>query len=211
MNLTDYKAFKFVENIEKRYTIGDKLGQGNFGVVRQCVHKETGKTFAIKLISKGFIASKNVYKELLENEFRILSKKSHPNLIRIIDLFEDNTNYYIVSEIVHGGELFHRLARLSKFTEQQAADVIYQIMLGLNYLHQEGVIHRDLKPENILLTSEDMENFDVKIADLGFACNHKENGADLVLGSPLYIAPELFAQQHYDSKIDVWSLGIITF
>ena len=67
-------------------------------------------------------------------------------------------------------------------------------MLGLNYLHQQGIIHRDLKPENILLTYDDVENFDVKIADLGFACQHdEESGRDVVLGSPLYIAPELFS------------------
>lgn len=74
--------------------------------------------------------------QLLKNELSILGEKSHPNLIRIIELFEDAKNYYVVSEYVRGGELFQRLARVKQFTEQQAADIIYQVMRGLNYMHK---------------------------------------------------------------------------
>ena len=65
-------------------------------------------------------------------------------------------------------------------------------MRGLNYMHKQSITHRDMKPENILLVSEDPDNFDIKIADLGFAQEFdKEKGLDLVLGTPLYMAPEL--------------------
>lgn len=85
-------------------------------------------------------------------------------------------------------------------------------MLGLNYMHLQQVTHRDMKPENILLVSQDEENFDIKIADLGFAQKFdKETGLDLVLGTPLYMAPELVKHEKYNEKVDVWSLGIITY
>jgi serine/threonine protein kinase len=99
----------------------------------------------------------------------ILEEKSHPNLIRIVDLLEDVENYYVVSEVVKGGELFKRLTKVNNFNESQGADVIYQVMRGLNYLHKQKITHRDMKPENILLVSRDLDNFDLKIADLGFA------------------------------------------
>ena len=118
LTMGDFKSFKFSADIEGKYSFGEVLGQGNFGVVRQCVHRDSSKTVAIKTISKSLIQTKKIYKELLDNELSILSKKSHPYLIRIIDLLEDNSNFYIVSEHVKGGELFHRLARLTKFTEQ---------------------------------------------------------------------------------------------
>ena len=150
--------------------------------------------------------------KLLKNELTILGEKSHPNIIRIIDLIEDDDNYYVVSELVKGGELFKRLTKLTYFTESQAADIIHQIMLGLNYMHLQSITHRDIKPENILLVSEDTKVFDIKIADLGFACSFdKETGLDLVLGTPLYMAPELVLHQKYSEKVDVWSLGIITY
>lgn len=84
-------------------------------------------------------------------------------------------------------------------------------MLGLNYMHLQNITHRDIKPENILLVSDQVNNFDIKIADLGFACQVQENGLDLVLGTPLYMAPELVRHQKYTEKVDVWSLGIITY
>ena len=126
-------------------------------------------------------------------------------------MIEDNDNYYVVSELVKGGELFKRLTKVSSFTESQAVDIIHQIMLGLNYMHLQSITHRDMKPENILLVSDDPDNFDIKIADLGFAQKFdKETGLDLVLGTPLYMAPELHLSQAYTEKVDVWSLGVIT-
>jgi serine/threonine protein kinase len=69
-----------------------------------------------------------------------------------------------------------------------------------------------MKPENILLVSDDIKNFEVKIADLGFACQFdKKTGLDLVLGTPLYMAPELVKHEKYSEKVDVWSLGVITY
>lgn len=111
-----------------------------------------------------------------------------------------------------GGELFNRLARLNSFTEGQAADIVSQIMLGLNYMHLQSITHRDMKPENILLVKEDDDCFDIKIADLGFAQKFdKEKGLELVLGTPLYMAPELVQHERYSEKVDVWSLGVIVY
>ena len=85
-------------------------------------------------------------------------------------------------------------------------------MCGLNYMHLQSVTHRDMKPENILLVSNQIEDFRVKIADLGFAQQFdKEKGLELVLGTPLYMAPELVQHQKYSEKVDVWSLGVIVY
>ena len=85
-------------------------------------------------------------------------------------------------------------------------------MEGINYLHLQEIVHRDLKPENILLQSERDDVLDLKISDLGFASKvDKEKGLELVLGTPLYMAPELVKQQKYNEKVDVWSLGCLTF
>lgn len=79
-------------------------------------------------------------------------------------------------------------------------------------MHLQDITHRDLKPENVLLVSEQEDDFNIKISDLGFASKvDREKGMDLVLGTPLYMAPELVRQQKYDEKVDVWSLGVIVY
>ena len=210
--MADFKKFKKLKDINDRYLFGKTLGQGAFGTVKLCMHKDSQKTFAIKIMHKAAIKKQQIYIELLKNELEILGEKSHPNIIRIVDLIEDNENYYIVSEVVKGGELFNRLTKLNSFTEIQAADIISQIMLGLNYMHLQSITHRDLKPENVLLVKDDLDCFDIKIADLGFAQKFdKDKGLDLVLGTPLYMAPELVKHERYSEKVDVWSLGVITY
>ena len=84
---------------------------------------------------------------------------------------------------------------------------------ALNYMHTTmKMVHRDLKPENLLLESKNHDNLNVKIADFGFSCFYDpKEGLDLVLGSPLYMAPELINRQKYNDKVDIWSLGVITF
>ena len=158
-----------MSNINDKYTMGEVLGQGAFGKVLRCTHKDSGSQFAIKVMEKTKVRERRVYVQLLENELSILGSKSHPKIIRVIDLLEDKLNYYIVSEVVEGGELFKRLCLLESFTEDQAAEITQQIMLGLNYLHLQSITHRDMKPENILLVSKELDNFDIKISDLGFA------------------------------------------
>ena len=116
LTMDDYKQFKKLINIESRYVLGKTLGQGAFGLVRLCMHKDTGKTFAIKIMEKKKVEQHKIYIELLQNELEILGKKSHPNIIRIVDLIEDNSKYYIVSEVVKGGELFKRLEKVKTFT-----------------------------------------------------------------------------------------------
>ena len=93
------------------------MGQGQFGVVKKCRHKDTSKSFAIKIMTKKNIEKDEIHEELLQNELSLLAANSHPNLIRIIDLIEDEQNYYAVSELVKGGELFQRLLEVKNFTE----------------------------------------------------------------------------------------------
>lgn len=79
-------------------------------------------------------------------------------------------------------------------------------------MHQKKIAHRDLKPENILLESKDQNSLEIKISDFGFSCFFDpKKGLDLVLGSPLYMAPEIIEAKVYNEKVDIWSIGIITF
>ena len=79
-------------------------------------------------------------------------------------------------------------------------------------MHAKNIVHRDLKPENILLDSQDKSNLDIKISDFGFACFfNPDEGLDLVLGSPIYMAPEIILKEKYNDKVDIWSIGVITY
>ena len=115
--MSDYKKFKYISNIKSIYKFSDFLGSGAFGQVRKCVHIDTGNEFAIKVMRKEMVKKRKIYVQLLENELSILGTKSHPKIIRVVDLIEDKNNYYVVSELVEGGELFKRLCQLESFTE----------------------------------------------------------------------------------------------
>lgn len=87
----------------------------------------------------------------MESELEILSKTDHPNIVRVIELLEDDCNYYIVSELVPGGELYDYIIKHKMFSEAATADLVKQILLAVNYMHQQHIVHRDLKPENVLI------------------------------------------------------------
>jgi len=115
---------------------------------------------------------------------------------------------------LEGGELYDLILTMQKFSEKDAVKIIRQILLGLNYMHKKNIIHRDIKPENILLESKDINNVVVKITDFGFAkCYDPQTfeGLDDILGSPLYMAPEIVKKMKYDAKVDIWSLGVMVY
>jgi serine/threonine protein kinase len=129
------------------------------------------------------------------------------------EILEDDGHYYIISELMNGGELYDRILKMKKFTEKDVATICIQILRGLNYMHKKNIVHRDIKPENILLASKEIENLELKITDFGFAkCyDPQEGGLTETLGSPLYMAPEIIKKLPYDCTVDIWALGVLTY
>ena len=135
-----------------------------------------------------------------------------------MDLLEDRNRIYIVQELIMDGNLLEALDHISEqnisFTERDAANLIEKILKGLNYIHYSGYIHRDIKLENIMVIKvQDEEGrtvFQPSITDFGMAKAIKEDGKEtLPVGTPLFMAPEILAQQPYDQKVDIWALGIL--
>mmetsp|Transcript_4957 Transcript_4957/g.3567 ORF Transcript_4957/g.3567 Transcript_4957/m.3567 type:complete len:215 (+) Transcript_4957:348-992(+) len=152
----------------------------------------------------------------MHNELQVLEETTHPNIMRIFELLEDDDYYYIVSEYIPGGELYQRIIDLKRFNERDAALIIQQLLLACNYMHSNNIIHRDIKPENILMESEDLGNYRIKVTDFGFACfctpgDGEESKQQEQLGSPLYMAPEVVKEEKYDGKVDVWAVGVLAF
>ena len=103
----------------------------------------------------------------------------HPHILKLYEYFEDETNYYVVTELCTGGEMFDRIIEKEFYTELEAAHAFKQIMLGINYCHKNGIVHRDLKPENFLYESKD-PNADVKIIDFGLSKIFRPGGSGAV-------------------------------
>ena len=144
------------------------------------------------------------------SEINILKELDHPNIVKIFEYYEDKQNYYIVTEICRGGELFDEIVERGKFSESDAAIVTRQVVGCINYCHHNKIMHRDLKPENIML--EGNKQFDqVKIIDFGTSLQFKpQQKIHERLGTPYYIAPEVL-DGNYGPQCDMWSLGVIVY
>ncbi len=125
-------------SITRDYSFGNKLGNGSFGSVRIATHKSSGQTRAIKIIKK----EEQEDDERLFLEVDILAKLSHPNIMQVYECYDDSTNFYIVSEICEGGELFDCIAGKGNFTEREAAIVMKQILSAICYSHDNNIVHR---------------------------------------------------------------------
>jgi calcium-dependent protein kinase len=193
-------------SITRDYSFGEKIGSGSFGSVRIATHKNSGHKRAVKIIKKD----EQEDEEKLFLEVDILAKLSHPNIMLVFECYEDSTNFYIISEICEGGELFDCIAEKGHFTEKDAALVMKQILSAINYSHDNNIVHRDLKPENILLDfKSDIAH--LKIIDWGGARYFKKNKKmSKINGTPYYIAPEVLDEK-YDEKCDIWSCGVILY
>ena len=149
----------------------------------------------MKTVSKSHIGQHQVLVDLMEQELEVLQKTDHPHMVRVFELLQDEKNFYIVTELVTGGELYDHIIRVKRLGEREAADVVKQLLLALNHMHEQNIAHRDIKPENILLAPEETSapgKLNLKLTDFGFACFYRpERGLSQVLGSPLYMAPEI--------------------
>jgi calcium-dependent protein kinase len=193
----------FPEDVKTKYDIKETLGQGTFGVVRRCEGKD-GKSYALKTILKSKVPDT----EVLKREIEIMRTVNHPHIIRLYDVFENEHNIFLVTELCTGGELYDRvvdktLSEEEHFSEYDAARITRNILSALEYIHSIGVAHRDLKPENFLLEDETDESA-VKIIDFGLSRFHDDNnGMKSRVGTIYYVAPEVLC------KLQWWIVGMI--
>lgn len=191
--------------IENDYTIGEVCGSGAFATVRKVISKTSGQTRALKIIKK----QKSSDSSRMYLEVEILKKLIHPNIMQIFEFYEDKKNFYIITELCEGGELFDMIVNKGSFSEDEAAYVMKQLLSSINYIHTSNICHRDLKPENILLDTK--KNNIIKIIDWGTARFFEKNKKmNKISGTPYYIAPEVLFEK-YDEKCDIWSCGIIMY
>ncbi|XP_015937659.1 calcium-dependent protein kinase SK5 [Arachis duranensis] len=198
------------KNLNEVYTLGRKLGQGQFGTTYLCTHKATGCKYACKSIPKKKLFCKEDYDDVWR-EVQIMHHLSeHPNVVRIHGTYEDISNVHLVMEVCEGGELFDRIVKKGQYSEREAAKVIKTIVEVVESCHSLGVMHRDLKPENFLFDSVE-EDAKLKATDFGLSVFYKpgESFTDVV-GSPYYVAPEVL-RKHYGPELDVWSAGVILY
>lgn len=145
--------------------------------------------------------------EIVRKTLEILSLKLH--VIRVAS-FQDQRYVYMLFEYISGGELFSRLRKDGRFSNDVALFYACEIFLAIQYLHQRNVVYRDLKPENLLID----KNGHIKITDFGFAKQLDQSNRTLTLcGTPEYLAPEIIkgAKVGYGKSVDWWALGILIF
>lgn len=189
------------------------IGKGSFGEVTKAIDLRTNKVRAIKKIKKSALQKeKGVDKD---KEYEILTKLKHPNIVRLLEYYQDADYFYLVTEYCEGGELFDQIINCGVFTEKMAAEIIRQILSAVVYCHTNKIVHRDLKPENLLLEYSNKtfeEGNIVKVIDFGTSVEHLNPSEKLKarLGTAYYIAPEVLRGE-YDEKCDVWSCGVILY
>lgn len=159
------------------------IGVGNFGAVIRATDKATGEPVAIKRLPKESTSQTAVQREL-QALLEIRNAGGHPNLTALREHFDDpaHDNYYLVMDLVEGGELFDALCRRGPLTEADAARFLRQMASALQFLHALDLVHADLKPENCMLSEPDAETASVKLVDFG--CCQKISAANAVSGSP---------------------------
>lgn len=129
----------------------------------KCTHKVTGETRAVKIMDKSKISPSEQVR--LSYEIDVLRNLSHPNILRLFEVFEDSKQIYLVTEFCSGGELFDEIISKGFLSEKDAAPIIKQLLSAIAYCHNQNVCHRDLKPENILLDQNDKKT--IKLIDFG--------------------------------------------
>ena len=195
------------------YDLMNSLGEGHFGKVYKCKNKKSGEIYAVKIINKIILKPNDL--ALIKQEKIILNLIKHENIISLKDFFEDKQNIYFITDFYEGGDLLSYMEEKQKsgeeISEKNSARIIRKIAQGISYLNFFGIIHRDLKPENIMF--EKPCNFKtLKLIDLG-VCKILSYGekAKEAIGTNGYIAPEIYLNNEYSYKVDIWSLGVILY
>jgi calcium/calmodulin-dependent protein kinase I len=185
------------------------LKSGSFATVCRGTHRATGRKVAIKCVLRKDLPPSD--DAAIYDEVAILSSLYHPHIVPIMDFFEEKDCYFIVMELMSGGDLFDRIGKKKSYSEADARDLVVKMLKAVAFCHRRKIAHCDMKPKNLLLMSEDNDSF-IKLADFGFAARvHQPKSLTKQCGTPFFVAPEILTRKPYDQQSDMWSVGCIVF
>ena len=190
-----------------QYLLASKIGHGSSAKVYLAIDNQTNKQYAAKCVHIGHDHQLAVS---LQREIQTLRTLDHPNILKLYEVLHvpDSNVAYLILEYGDCGSLQTSIEKNYIIDERQIANIFYQVVLGLSYLHSQGIVHQDIKPSNILITSSGK----VKLSDFGIG--HHFESAEEVIGSPAYQAPEFFNDDIAEIdpiKEDIWSLGVTLY
>ncbi|XP_016054367.1 PREDICTED: serine/threonine-protein kinase DCLK3 [Miniopterus natalensis] len=194
-------------DVGKLYETGRVIGDGNFAVVKECRHRDTGQAYAMKIIDKSKLKGKE---DMMDSEILIIQSLSHPNIVKLHEVYETDAEIYLIMEYVQGGDLFDAIIEHVKFPEHDAALMLMDLCQALVHMHDKNIVHRDLKPENLLVQRNEDKSTTLKLADFGLA-KHVVRPVFTVCGTPTYVAPEILSEKGYGLEVDMWAAGVILY
>lgn len=190
------------------YNLCEILGSGQFGSVYRAISQTDYKQYAVKQIPQRKFSQVAKLGSFTANEIEALGKIKNDNIVKFYKTFKTSDATYLVYEHCDGGTLEDRISRKGFMLESETWEIFYQLLNAFKTLHEENILHRDLKPSNILFHQGKL-----KVADFGF-CKQLNSPFDMTLsmvGSPIYMAPEVLKGSPYNSKCDIWSLGVLIY
>ncbi|XP_060604245.1 peripheral plasma membrane protein CASK-like [Ruditapes philippinarum] len=218
------------------YELQDVIGKGPFSIVRRCLHRDSRKQFAVKIVDVAkFTSSPGLSTEDLKREASICHMLKHPHIVELLETYSSDGMLYMVFEYMDGADLCFEIVKRASagfvYSEAVSSHYMRQILEALRYCHANGIIHRDLKPHCVLLASTE-NSAPVKIGGFGVAVQLPEGGqisGDVVInhnldlwlelredrvgriGTPQFMAPEVVKREPYGKPVDVWGCGIMLF
>ena len=194
-----------------KYAISATLGTGAMGVVYKGHDENIDRTVAIKTIRKAAFSADELTEALgrFKREAQAAGRLLHNNIVTVYEYGEEEETAFIAMEFAQGHTLKKLLQAGRGFSVRVIKNISRQLLTGLQYAHDHGVIHRDIKPENILICREGR----IKIMDFGIARVESSSltSAGTFMGTPAYMAPELFADQEADARTDIFAVGVVLY
>lgn len=192
---------------EREFELREKLGEGGFSQVYEAFHRNTGRSFALKIVDFSKLGVLD--QENIQREIELHKRFHHRHIVQLIDFFQEGKKVFLVLELCTNGNLFQRLRKQMFLSLEEIQIFFKQSCLAVKYLHDQNLVMRDIKPENLLLDAK----MNIKLCDFGWTASLTESDEYLKLqsGTFAFMSPESLLGAIQRKESDIWGLGILLY